>query len=394
MDGLVAELLEGARAEMAVVAEHGGAVKAVDYMKAALVDSHRERIRRIESRRADHRRRQQVHRGRALPADSPTPTAASSTVDPEVEAQQREAIVAWRAGRDAGAVDAALAELARVAQTDENIMAATIAAARAGVTTGEWAQALREAFGAFRGADGRRRGRGGHDDSESSRRCARRSSASPRRSGRRPKILVGKPGLDGHSNGAEQIAVRARDIGMDVVYEGIRLTPAQIAAQRAAGGRPRGRPVDPLRLAPRADPRRRRGAARARRRRRRSSSAGSSPRPTSEPLQGGRRRRGLHARRTSTSRGSWATSSRSWPSATALAAAKRERGRRARRPPARARPERRAGGAQPRRERDARGARADGRAAARGRPGRARRRGARRTSSASPARRARASRRC
>src|SRR5204862_1239135 len=144
MDGLVAELLEGARTEMAVVAEHGGAVKAVDYMKAALVDSHRERLRRIEHG-------EQVVVGLNKYTDSePSPLLQGAdggilTVDPEVEAQQREAVAQWRAARDQGAVDDALGELARVAQSDENIMPATIAAAKAGVTTGEWAQTLRDA---------------------------------------------------------------------------------------------------------------------------------------------------------------------------------------------------------------------------------------------------------
>src|SRR3954471_21390712 len=136
MDGLVGELLEGARAEMAVVDEHGGAVKAVDYMKSSLVDSHRERIRRIESG-------DQVVVGlNRFTETNPSPLIDEEggimTVDPEVETEKGEAVVAWRAPRDAGAVDAALAELRRVAASDENIVPATIAAAKAGVTTGEW----------------------------------------------------------------------------------------------------------------------------------------------------------------------------------------------------------------------------------------------------------------
>ena len=235
MDGLVAELLEGARAEMAIVAEHGGAVKAVDYMKAALVDSHRERIARIESG-------EQVIVGVNKYEDAePSPLLAGAdggilTVDAAVEAQQREAIVAWRAGRDTAAVDAALDELRRVAASDENIMPATLAAARAGVTTGEWSAALRDAFGEFRAPTGvgeAAAGSGGSEQLEALREEVERVTEAM---GRRPKILVGKPGLDGHSNGAEQIAVRARDIGMDVVYEGIRLTPAQIAASALQEG--------------------------------------------------------------------------------------------------------------------------------------------------------------
>jgi (2R)-ethylmalonyl-CoA mutase len=229
MDGLVAELLEGARAEMAVVAEHGGAVKAVDYMKAALVDSHRERIRRIESG-------EQVIVGvNKYEAHEPSPLVSEAdggilTVDPEVEAQQREGIVAWRAGRDAAGVETALAELRRVAQTEENIMEATLAAARAGATTGEWAEALREAFGAFRGPTGVGEAAAGTSDSAQLEALREEVERVAEAMGRRPKILVGKPGLDGHSNGAEQIAVRARDAGFEVVYSGIRLTPAQIVA--------------------------------------------------------------------------------------------------------------------------------------------------------------------
>jgi (2R)-ethylmalonyl-CoA mutase len=235
MDGLVAELLEGARAEMAVVAEHGGAVKAVDYMKAALVDSHRERLRRIEHG-------EQIVVGLNKYTDSePSPLLQGAdggilTVDPEVEAQQREAVEQWRASRDQAAVDKALEELARVAQSDENIMPATIAAAKAGATTGEWAQTLRDAFGEFRAPTGV--GEAAADPSSDDELAPIRDEVErvSEQLGRTLKILVGKPGLDGHSNGAEQIAVRARDAGMDVVYDGIRLTPAQIAASALQEG--------------------------------------------------------------------------------------------------------------------------------------------------------------
>jgi len=233
MDGLVAELLEGARAEMAIVAEHGGAVEAVPYMKAALVESHRERIRRIEAGE------QKVVGQNAYTETEPSPLTADGdggilVVDPEVEQHQKDALTAWRAGRDQAAVDAALAELARVAASDENIMDATIAAARAGVTTGEWAQALRDVFGSYRGPTGVGESAAiGSDSLEEIRDEVERVSE---QLGRRLKILVGKPGLDGHSNGAEQIAVAARDAGMEVVYEGIRLTPAQIAASALQEG--------------------------------------------------------------------------------------------------------------------------------------------------------------
>jgi (2R)-ethylmalonyl-CoA mutase len=223
MDGLVAELLDGAREEMARVAEQGGAVEAVPYMKAALVESHRERIRRIESG-------EQVMVGvNRYEETEPSPLTADGgilVVDPAVEVEAREALLKWRDSR--GDVSAALAELRRVAASDENIMPATIAAARAGVTTGEWAGALREAFGSYRAPTGVGEAAApaaGEELTELRGEVARVGEGL----GRRLKILVGKPGLDGHSNGAEQIAVRARDAGMDVVYEGIRLTPAQIA---------------------------------------------------------------------------------------------------------------------------------------------------------------------
>ncbi len=230
MDGLVAELLEGARAELAVVAEHGGAVEAVSYMKAALVDSHRDRIRRIESGELT------VVGINRYTESEPSPLATGEdggilTVDPGVEAEQRAALRAWREARDASAVDAALAELARVAGSDENIMGPTLACARAGVTTGEWARTLREAFGEYRAPTGVGEATAGVRGSGSVELDVVRDEVERvgEALGRTLKILVGKPGLDGHSNGAEQIAVRARDAGMDVVYDGIRLTPAQIA---------------------------------------------------------------------------------------------------------------------------------------------------------------------
>src|SRR5215204_2321617 len=227
MEGLVAELAEGAREEMARVAEQGGTVEAVPYMKAALVDSHRERLGRIESG-------EQVLVGvNRYQETAPSPLTADAeggimVVDPGVEQEAIDALAEWRAQRDGAAVTAALEELSRVAASGENVMEATIAAARAGATTGEWAQALRDAFGSYRAPTG---------VGEAAAPAPTEAVAELRDEvarvgegiGRTPKILVGKPGLDGHSNGAEQIAVRARDIGMDVVYEGIRLTPAQIA---------------------------------------------------------------------------------------------------------------------------------------------------------------------
>src|SRR5271165_6634215 len=230
MDGLVAELLEQSRAEMAVVAEHGGAVEAVPYMKGALVDSHRERLRRIETG-------EQVVVGQNRFAESEaSPLTADAqggilVVDPAVEAEQIEALAAWRAARDDGAVQEALAALAEAAAGGAdpaiNLMEPSIAAARAGATTGEWAATLRGVFGSYRAPTGV----GEATASSSNGELAELRSEVERlqeQLGRRPKMLVGKPGLDGHSNGAEQVALRARDAGMDVVYDGIRLTPAQI----------------------------------------------------------------------------------------------------------------------------------------------------------------------
>jgi len=237
MDGLVEELLEGARAEMAIVAEHGGAVEAVPYMKAALVDSHRERIHRIETG-------EQIVVGQNRFAESEaSPLTADAEggillVDPALEAEQIEAVRRWRSARDGEAVAASLARLAAAAREPdgaENLMEPTIAAARAGATTGEWSRTLREVFGSYRAPTGVGEAAAAMGDGaleELRGEVARLAE----KLGRRPKILVGKPGLDGHSNGAEQIAVRARDAGMDVVYEGIRLTPAQIAASALQEG--------------------------------------------------------------------------------------------------------------------------------------------------------------
>ena len=237
MEGLVQELLESARAEMAVVAEHGGAVEAVPYMKAALVDSHRERLRRIESGEQTV-----VGQNRFTETEESPLTADAEggilVVDPALEAQQIEALRSWRSDRDEGAVEAALAALAAAAREQgggENLMVPTIAAARAGVTTGEWSSVLREVFGSYRAPTGVGEAAAAPADGELSE-LRGEVSRLQEKLGRRPKILVGKPGLDGHSNGAEQIAVRARDSGMDVVYEGIRLTPAQIAASALQEG--------------------------------------------------------------------------------------------------------------------------------------------------------------
>jgi ethylmalonyl-CoA mutase len=228
MTGLVAELVEGARSEMAVVAEHGGAVEAVSYMKTALVESHRARVAAIES--GEHK----VVGQNVYTSSEPSPLQEGEDggilhVDEAVEQGQIDAVKAWSEQRDQAAVDAALEALGAAARDEtQNIMAATLAAAAAGATTGEWAGALRAVFGEYRAPTGVADAATAPEDAalDELRDKVERVSE---KLGRRLKILVGKPGLDGHSNGAEQIAVRARDAGMDVVYEGIRLTPSRIA---------------------------------------------------------------------------------------------------------------------------------------------------------------------
>src|SRR2546426_1680894 len=235
MDALVAELVESAREEMAVVAEHGGSVEAVSYMKTQLVESHRARLARIE-------RGEQVVVGQnAFTSAEPSPLQKGEdggilTVDPNVEQDQIEAVRRWREDRDETAVRSALDELGAAARDDgANLMPPTLAAARAGATTGEWAATLREVFGEYRAPTGVE-GAAGVVDDETLTEVREKGERVSEALGRRVKILVGKPGLDGDSNGAEQIALRARDVGMDVVYEGIRLTPSRIAATAVQEG--------------------------------------------------------------------------------------------------------------------------------------------------------------
>src|SRR5947209_8983996 len=228
MEGLVDELVEQARAEMSVVQEHGGAVDAVTYMKTQLVESNRARVRRIEDGEL------KVIGQNAYTSTEPSPLREGEdggilTVDPDVERAQIEAVREWRSARDQAAVDAALEELAAAARDESaNIMPATLQAAKAGATTGEWAATLREVFGEYRAPTGVDQA-AAPDNEEALSDVRERVERISEALGRRIKILVGKPGLDGHSNGAEQIAIAARDAGMDVVYEGIRLTPARIA---------------------------------------------------------------------------------------------------------------------------------------------------------------------
>ncbi|MCW2508251.1 MAG: mutB, partial [Modestobacter sp.] len=226
----VAELVEGARAEIARVQELGGAVAAVEsgYMKGQLVASLAERRRRMESG-------EDVVVGvNRFETTEPNPLladldAAIQTVDPAVEAAAQEAVQKWRAEREPGPVREALDALRAAAGTEENLMAATLQCARAGVTTGEWSGVLREVFGEYRAPTGVAAASAGAADSTLTE-VREMVRATSEELGGRLRFLVGKPGLDGHSNGAEQIAVRARDAGFEVVYQGIRLTPAQIVS--------------------------------------------------------------------------------------------------------------------------------------------------------------------
>ncbi|MDJ0972335.1 MAG: protein meaA [Kiloniellales bacterium] len=225
----VAELIGEAEAELARIEELGGAVAAVEasYMKERLVESNARRLAAIEAG-------EQVVVGvNAYTESEASPLTTGEgdflTIDPAVEADQVAALQAWREGRDPAAVGKALDDLAAAAKEDRNIMEPSIACAHAGLTTGEWTEALRRIWGEYRAPTGVGRAVGLGADGAGLAAVRQRVEEVSKRLGRRLKMLVGKPGLDGHSNGAEQIAVRARDAGFEVVYEGIRLTPAQIA---------------------------------------------------------------------------------------------------------------------------------------------------------------------
>jgi ethylmalonyl-CoA mutase len=226
--GKVEELKRDAKDELARIGEMGGAVAAVEtgYLKQQLVDSNMRRLEAIE------RGEQTVVGVNRFVESERSPLAGAAdiilSVSPQAEREQIERLNAWRATRDGKAVKAGLAELTRAAADGRNIMPASIACAKAGVTTGEWGFALRKTFGEYRAPTGV--GRAARNDAAGLDDVRADIDRVSRKLGRRLKFLVGKPGLDGHSNGAEQIAVRARDAGMDVVYDGIRLTPAEIVA--------------------------------------------------------------------------------------------------------------------------------------------------------------------
>ena len=223
----VQELKDGAREELKLIDGMGGAVEAIDYMKSRLVEANSDRIGRIE-------------RGDVVAvgvnrftetAESPLTSGEEAilVVDPAVEEEQIARLNDWRATRDNEAVWAALAELNAAAKAGENIMPASIACAKAGVTTGEWGAAMRGVFGEYRGPTGV--GAAVSNSAEGLDEIRGAVEVLSQKLGRKPRFVVGKPGLDGHSNGAEQIAVRARDCGMEVTYEGIRLTPEAIVGR-------------------------------------------------------------------------------------------------------------------------------------------------------------------
>jgi len=225
----VAALKAAARTELAQIDAMGGAVAAIGYMKGRLVEANAERIARIESGATVV---VGVNRWtEAVPSPLTTGISAIMVADAGAEADQITRLVAWRQSRDAAAVEAALAALRRDAQSGANIMPASIAAAKAGVTTGEWGAVVRAAFGAYRAPTGVSASRSNRTEGLEPIREAVQAVAA--RLGHPLRFLVGKPGLDGHSNGAEQIAARARDCGMEICYPGIRLTPAEIVAAAA-----------------------------------------------------------------------------------------------------------------------------------------------------------------
>jgi (2R)-ethylmalonyl-CoA mutase len=237
IEAKVDELITGSRAEIQKVLDMGGSVAAVEsgYMKGQLVSSLADRRRQIESGEFI------VVGVNKFDTTEPSPLQAEGaksieTVDPAVEQAAIDAIRRWREGRDQAAVEQALVELTNAAKTDANLMEVTVACARVGVTTGEWAAALRGVFGEYRAPTGVGIASAGGEAAGELKDVRERVRATGEELGTRLRMLVGKPGLDGHSNGAEQVAVRARDAGFEVIYQGIRLTPSQIVAAAVQEG--------------------------------------------------------------------------------------------------------------------------------------------------------------
>ncbi len=232
VEAKVEDLKDGARAELAHIDVMGGAVDAIEYMKSRLVEANAARIQNIESGETTV-----VGVNRYVEAEASPLTSGDDAImmtDPKAEADQISRLNAWRETRDQTAVDAALESLADACRTGANVMPASIAAAKAGVTTGEWGDVVRTAFGQYRAPTGVSAAPSNRTEGLDEIRAA--VDAVSTKLGARVKFLVGKPGLDGHSNGAEQIAFRARDVGMDITYEGIRLTPAEIVTAAKSSG--------------------------------------------------------------------------------------------------------------------------------------------------------------
>ena len=235
IEAKVSDLVESARAEMDRIQAMGGAIAAVEsgYMKQALVSSHAARRGRIESGE------EKVVGVNCYESTEPSPLTADldasiQGADPEAERSAITGLEKWKRERDDAAVEAALSRLSKDAKTNANLMDATLAAARAGVTTGEWAGTLREVFGEFRAPTGVSGAVGVAEAGAELAAVREEVRRTGEELGGRLRLLVGKPGLDGHSNGAEQVAVRARDAGFEVVYQGIRLTPEQIVSAAVA----------------------------------------------------------------------------------------------------------------------------------------------------------------
>ncbi|MEE8189678.1 MAG: methylmalonyl-CoA mutase family protein [Kiloniellales bacterium] len=237
IEAKVEELMAGAREEMATIEGLGGAVAAIEsgYMKERLVESNAARLAAIEAG-------EKVVVGvnaYTQTAPSPLTDGADSgflSVDPGAEAGQLERLAAWRASRDGAAVEKALGDLGRAAAEGRNVMEPSVACAHAGVTTGEWAGVLRQVFGEYRAPTGIRTAGEANLAGPGLEALRTQVQAVSKGLGARLKLLIGKPGLDGHSNGAEQIALRARDAGIDLVYQGIRFTAAEIVAAARAEG--------------------------------------------------------------------------------------------------------------------------------------------------------------